>query len=94
MITILSIPRHWMRNNGVRVLQWPSSSLDLNPIERLWDVLEDRVKKRQPKSKTELALHLVEEWNKTELPVLAKLVGSVPSRLNECIKMKGYSTRY
>ena len=46
------------------------------------------------KNKTELALHLMEEWNKIELSVLEKLVDSVPSRLNECIKMKGYATRY
>ncbi|CAF1479687.1 unnamed protein product [Didymodactylos carnosus] len=89
-----ALVRNWLRNNGVRVLQWPSSSPDLNPIEHLWDVLEDRVKKRQSKNKAELALHLAEEWNKIELPVLAKLIGSVPSRLIECIKMKGYSTRY
>ncbi|CAF1233788.1 unnamed protein product [Didymodactylos carnosus] len=62
----LALVRSWLRNNGVRVLQWPSSSPDLNPIEHLWDVLEDRVKKRQPKNKAELALHLVEEWNKIE----------------------------
>ena len=73
---------------------WPSSSPDLNPIEHLWDVLEDRMKKHHPKNKAELADLLVEEWNKIELPVLAKLVSSVPNRLNECVKMKGYATRY
>ncbi len=89
-----ALVKDWLRNNGVQVLQWPSSSPDLNPIEHLWDVLEDRLKKHYPTNKTELALRLVEEWNKIEMSVLAKLVGSVPSRLNECIKMKGYLTRY
>ena len=42
----------------------------------------------------EVALHLMDEWNKIKLSVLEKLVDSVPSRLNECIKMKGYATRY
>lgn len=89
-----ALVKDWLRNNGIQVLQWPSSSPDLNPIEHVWDVLEDRLKKHHPKNKTELALHLVEEWNKIELSVLTKLVSSVPSRLNECIKMKGYPTRY
>ena len=75
-------------------MQWTSSSPDLNPVERLWDVLKDCVKKHHSKNKTELTLHLMEEWRKIELSVLEKLVDSVPSRLNQCIRMKGYETRY
>ena len=40
------------------------TSADLNPIEYLWDVLEDRVKKHHSKNKIELAIDLMEEWNK------------------------------
>ena len=43
---------------------------------------------------TQLELLLIQEWNKIELSVLEKLVDSVPSRLYECIKMKGYPTKY
>ena len=86
--------KDWLRNNDIQVMQWPSSSPNLNPIEHLWDVFEDRVKKHHSKNKTELTLHLIEEWSKIELSVLAKLFDSVPSRLNECIRMKGYATRY
>ena len=42
---------------------------------------------------TQLEHLLIQEWNKIELPVLEKLVDSVPSRLYECIKMKGYPTK-
>ena len=83
-----------LRNNGTQVMQWPSSSPDLNPIEHLWDVLEDCMKKHHSKNKTELTLHLMEEWSKIELSVLEKLVDSAPSRLNESIRLKGYATRY
>ena len=43
---------------------------------------------------TERELLLIQEWNKIELSVLEKLVDSVPSRLYEFIKMKGYPTKY
>jgi hypothetical protein len=86
--------KDWLRDNGIQVMQWPSSSPDLNPMEHLWDVLEDRVKKHDSKNKAELAQHLIEEWNKIDLSVLEKLVNSAPSRLHESIKMKGYATRY
>ena len=58
-----------------------------------WE-LERRVRKHQPKNLQELELQLTQEWNNIELSVLAKLVDSVASRLYECVKMKGYSTKY
>lgn len=89
-----ALVKGWLKNNGIQALEWTSSSPDLNPIEHFWNVLEDRMNKHHPKNKTELADRLVEEWDKIALPLLAKFVASVPNRLNECIKMRGYATRY
>ena len=36
----------------------------------------------------------MEEWKKTEISVLEKLIGSVASRLYECIRVKSYPTKY
>ena len=44
-----ALVKDWLKKNGIRILQWLSSSPDLNPIENLWDVLEDRVKKTSSK---------------------------------------------
>jgi restriction endonuclease Mrr len=90
----LAIVKDSLRDDGIQVMQWPSSFQDLNPIEHLWDVLEDRVEKHVSKNKTELVQHLIEKWNKIDLSVLEKLVDSIPSRWYECMKMKGYATRY
>ena len=56
--------------------------------------LERRVKKHQPKNVKEVEVQLTQEWNNNELLVLEKLVDSVASRLYECVKMKGYPTKY
>ena len=86
--------KHCLKQKTIQTLPWPSFSPDLNPIENLWDELERRVKKHQPKNLQELELQLTQKCNNIELSVLEKLVDSVASRLYECVKMKGYPTKY
>ena len=86
--------KHWLKQKRIQTLPWPPFSPDLNPIENLWDELERRVKNHQPKNLHEQELQLTQEWNNIELSVLEKLVDSVPTRLYECVKMKGYPTKY
>jgi len=66
----------------------------VNLREDFWDDLERRVKKYQPKNIADLELLLIQQSDKTESPVLEKLVDSVPCRLCEGIKKKGYPTKY
>ena len=89
-----AIVTNWLNRNQVERLNWPSFSPDMNPIEHLWDEVERRLKKKQPKNKTELQKCLIEVWEEIEVSVLKKLVDSVPNRLNEVIRVKGYPTRY
>lgn len=86
--------KDWLKEKKIETMPWPPYSPDFNPIENLWDELERRVKKHQPKNKQELESLLKQEWYQIELPVLQKLVESVPNRLYQCIKMKGYATKY
>lgn len=86
--------KNWLEEEKIQVLPWPSFSPDLNPIEHLWDELERRLERHQPKNTQELENLLKQEWNNIDPNVLHKLVDSVPSRLCECTQMKGYPTRY
>ena len=86
--------KDWLKQKTIQTLPWPSFSPDLNPIENLWDGLERKVKKYQPKNLEKVELQLTQEWNNIELSALEKLVDSFASRLYECVKMKGYPTKY
>ena len=66
----------------------------MNPIEHLWDDVERRMKKEQPKNEKELREALSRVWNEIEKGTLKKLVDSIPNHLNEVLRMRGYPTRY
>ena len=80
--------KDWLKRKRIETLVWPPYSPDFNPNENLWDEIDRRVKKHQPKNITQLELLLKQTWNKIELPILEKLVDSVSSRLCECIKIQ------
>ena len=97
MIQSIGLPSfaNWLNRNEVERLHWPLFSPDLDPIEHLWDEVERRLKKKQPKTQDELKeKSLIEVWHGIELPTLKKLVASVLNRLNEVIQTNGYPTRY
>ncbi|CDQ90445.1 unnamed protein product [Oncorhynchus mykiss] len=44
----------WLKDNKVKVLEGPSQSPDLNPIEHLWAELKEHVRARRPTNLTQL----------------------------------------
>ncbi len=51
-----------LRDNSVNVLEWPSQSPDLNPIEHLWRDLKMAVHGQSPSNLTEIERICKEEW--------------------------------
>ncbi len=104
------ITKEWLHNNTVTVLEWPSQSPDLNPIEHLWRDLKMAVHQRLPSNLTELERICKEEWQRIckeewqrickeewqRIPKsrCEKLVASFTKRLMAVLNQKGASTKY
>uniref|UniRef100_A0A8C4STQ9 Tc1-like transposase DDE domain-containing protein n=1 Tax=Erpetoichthys calabaricus TaxID=27687 RepID=A0A8C4STQ9_ERPCA len=88
------ISKEWLQDNSVNVLEWPSQSPDLNPIEHLWRDLKMAVHRRFPSNLMELERCCKEEWAKLAKDRCAKLVASYSKRLEAGIAAKGALTKY
>ena len=86
--------QEWLWAKSLNVLEWPSQSPDLHPIEHFWRDLKIAVQRRSPSNLTELEIICREEWEKLSKYRYAKLVASYPRRLEAVIADKGASTKY
>uniref|UniRef100_A0A8C6KMD7 Tc1-like transposase DDE domain-containing protein n=1 Tax=Nothobranchius furzeri TaxID=105023 RepID=A0A8C6KMD7_NOTFU len=88
------VVKEWLNQARIRVLEWPSQSPDLNPIENMWTVLKKQVHVRKPSNLTELHQFCQEEWSKIQPEACQKLVDGYQKRLIEVKMAKGHVTKY
>ena len=72
----------------------PANSLDLNPIDNLWQYLNVLCKDRKNNTNKQLFEVLQEAWNRIPKDYLNSFLESMPRRLNVVIKSKIYATEY
>jgi len=88
------IAKEFLDNNVPEVMDWPSNSPDLNPIENLWAIVKRNVELRRPKNLSELEHFLGEEWGNIPNSLLINLVNSMSQCCKEVIEKNGERISY
>jgi hypothetical protein len=96
-------PSHGMRKAGiareyknaynVQNLVHPAQSPDLNPIEGIWSIIKQRLRRRIFDSEKEMKEALQEEWDKITLDQIRERIADMPRRCAELIRMGGKPIR-
>ncbi len=83
-------------DNEFTLLKWPPQSPDLNPIEQLWDVMEQeiRIMDVQTTNLQQLCDAIMSIWTKISEECFQHLVESMPRRIKAVLKAKVGPTRY
>ena len=74
----------WFRSKHVHVLEGPSQSPDLNPLENLWQDLKIAVHRHSPSSQTKLELFCKEDWANISVSINASLSETYPQKTCSC----------
>jgi hypothetical protein len=89
------VPDLWRRAHGIRKMQWPPNSPDLNPIENVWKIVKHLLKShRRPHDKEEMIQQIEVVWNEVCLQQLQALIANMPDRMRAIIRAKGGSTKW
>lgn len=87
---------NWKRRNNIQPFFWPPQSPDLNPIENVWLVLKNHVKRRifHIHTTDDLKRELQYAWENLSKTYIQSLYSSLPKRCRKVIASKGFITKY
>ena len=88
--------RLYKRSAGIRTLDWPARSPDLNPIEHVWAILKRHVRRHLCPSDglDRLESLIKEEWDRVDQQVIKNLICSMSARVRKVIERRGDESGY
>lgn len=88
------VVKSWFAENRVTVMEWPPQSPDLNPIENLWEIVNQKIDRENCTSSTILFQRLEDAWKSIPTSVIDNLIASMPRRCQAVINNNGFATKY
>ena len=75
-------------------MEWPVQNPDMNPIENIWKLLNERAKEKNPRNVEELWTNLKGEWEKISADECKTLIRWYSKRCPAVIESKDLHIKY
>ena len=84
----------YQEKHGIQVLNHPSASSDLNPIEKCWRAMKQSLYRRkiQPTNEIDMANAIIEEWNVLDQEWINGLITKQKHWIWEVVACRGWIT--
>ena len=77
----------------IQTVKAPPYSPDLNPIEGIWNIIKQRLRRRVFNTKDEMKEALQEEWDKITIDEIRDRIADMPRRCAELLRSRGGPVR-
>ncbi|KAL4500716.1 hypothetical protein ABPG72_019950 [Tetrahymena utriculariae] len=85
---------NFLQQNGIKwVEDWPPCSLDLNPVENVWNILKQKISSDFPQNKNELIKSIKKHWKSIKQDYCAKLLNSWNTRCTQYMEIENEGTK-
>lgn len=85
----VGLAQHFREANWIETIIHPPQSPDLNPIEAIWSIIKQRVRKRVWNTTEELKEALQEEWANITMEEIRSRIAEMPWRCKQLIEHGG-----
>ena len=82
------------RKNKINPIPWPANSADLNLIENIWFILDDKLLKYNINNTEQLENALKMAWMEISHDTIQELFESMSKRIRQVIKRRGFASHY
>ena len=92
--TLCHTAKSFLSEEDITVMEWLAQSPDMNPIENVWKILNERATEKNPRNIKELWTNLKGEWEKISIDECKTLICLGNKRCQAVIESKGLHIQY